>query len=66
MATNLAIDDDLITEAQRMGSHRTKREAVTAALQEYIQRRKQQRILKYMGTVEFHAGYDHKKLRRSR
>jgi Arc/MetJ family transcription regulator len=66
MATNLAIDDRLITEAQRMGKHKSKKEAVTAALQEYIQRRKQKRILKYVGTVEFHPDYDHKRLRRFR
>src|SRR5437870_9171831 len=42
MPTNLAIDDRLLEEAQKMGRHRTKRETVTVALQEYIERRKQQ------------------------
>lgn len=39
VATNLAIDDKLILEAQRIGGHRTKKSAVTEALKEYIQRR---------------------------
>lgn len=41
MATNLAIDDKLLDEAVRAGGHRTKKAAVTEALQEYIQRRQQ-------------------------
>ena len=41
MPTNLAIDDALIEEALSIGNHRTKKEAVTAALQEYVQRRRQ-------------------------
>ena len=40
MATNLAIDDALIREAQEVGGHKTKKEAVKAALEEYIRRRK--------------------------
>jgi Arc/MetJ family transcription regulator len=33
MPTNLAIDDRLLEEAQKVGGHRTKRETVTAAQQ---------------------------------
>jgi len=36
MATNLALDDDLIEQAKTIGSHPTKKEAVTVALKEYI------------------------------
>jgi Arc/MetJ family transcription regulator len=36
MPTNLALDDALIDEARRIGNHKTKKEAVTAALDEYI------------------------------
>lgn len=36
MPTNLAIDDRLIEEARQVGHHSTKKEAVTAALGEYI------------------------------
>jgi Arc/MetJ family transcription regulator len=36
MLTNLAIDDHLLEEAQKVGGHRTKRKTVNAALEEYI------------------------------
>lgn len=62
MPTNLAIDDRLITQAQKLGRHRTKKDAVTAALDEYIQRRKQQDILPLFGTIEYDR-YDYKKER---
>jgi len=64
MATNLAIDDRLIEEARKTGGHRTKKEAVTTALQEYIQRHRQRRILKAFGTFDFDPGYDYKAERR--
>ena len=63
MPTNLAIDDRLIEEARKLGRHRTKKDAVTAALDEYIQRRKQQDILPFFGTIDYNADYDYKKER---
>jgi hypothetical protein len=64
MATNLALDDSLIDEAKRIGGHLTKKEAVTAALEEYIRWRKQLKILDHFGTIDFDPAYDYKKLRR--
>ena len=64
MATNLAIDDRLLEEALRIGGQRTKKATVTEALQEYIQRRTQARILELFGTVEFDPKYNYKKQRR--
>ena len=64
MATNLAIDDRLIEEARRTGGHRTKKEAVTRALEEYVQRLKQRRILAAFGTFDFDPSYDYKADRR--
>ena len=64
MATNLAIDDRLLEEAQRIGGQRTKKATVTEALEEYIQRRKQVKILKLFGTIDFDPKYDYKKQRR--
>lgn len=64
MATNLALDDRLIEQARRAGGHRTKKEAVTAALKEYVQRRRQQRILDLAGQIEYEPDYDYKDLRR--
>jgi Arc/MetJ family transcription regulator len=66
MATNLALDDKLIEEAQRSGKHKTKKEAVTAALEEYVRRRKQLRILDAFGSFEFDPAYDYKAERRKR
>lgn len=64
MATNLAIDDRLIEEARKTGKHKTKKEAVTTALQEYIRRHRQQRILDAFGTFDFDPSYDYKAERR--
>jgi len=60
MATNLAIDDGLILEAQRIGGHRTKKSAVTEALKEYIQRRKQQQVTALFGKIDYAQDYDYK------
>jgi len=64
MATNLALDDNLIEEARRAGCHKTKKEAVTAALAEYVKRRKQLRILEAFGSIDFDPEYDYKAERR--
>lgn len=66
MATNLAIDDALLERARRIGKLRTKKETVTQALTEFIQRRKQRDILKVLGTIEFREDWDYKKDRRGR
>ena len=66
MPTNLALDDKLIEEAQRVGKHKTKREAVTAALAEYVKRRRQLRILDAFGKFDFDPAYDYKAERRRR
>ena len=63
MPTNLNIDDALLAEALRLSGKRTKREAVDAALQEYVSRRKQRGILELFGKLEWDPGYDHKKER---
>ncbi len=64
MPTNLALDDRLIEAARRAGGHKTKKDAVTAALAEYVQRRRQLRILEAFGTIDFDPKYDYKAERR--
>lgn len=66
MPTNLAINDRLLREAQKIGKHRTKKETVNAALTEYVQRRQQQRIIDLFGTIEYDEDYDYKRDRRSK
>lgn len=64
MATNLAIDDKLIIKAQKLGHHKTKKDAVTAALKDYITRKKQIEIIDLFGTIDFDRSYDYKKARK--
>ena len=64
MATNLNIDNDLLQEAYKIGHFKTKREAVNVALQEYIQRKKQKNILKFLNQVDFDESYDYKLMRK--
>jgi Arc/MetJ family transcription regulator len=63
MPTNLNLDDALLEEALRLSGKRTKREAVNAALQEYVSRRKQRRILELFGQLDWDPRYDYKKER---
>ena len=63
MPTNLALDDSLIEEAVKVGNHRTKKEAVTAALQEYVHARKRLEILDWVGKVAYYDDYEPKRLR---
>ncbi len=65
MATNLALDDQLIEEAVEIGHHPSKKEAVNAALEEYVKTRRRLKILDWMGRVEYYDDYDHKNLRRT-
>ena len=60
MATNLQIDDGLITKAVELGHHRTKKAAVTRALTDYIHHLEQENILSLFGSVEYAPGYNHK------
>lgn len=64
MPTNLALDDNLIEEARRIGKHKSKKEAVTAALDEYIRRRKQAEIVNLFGKIDVDSDYDYKINRR--
>jgi len=64
MPTNLALDDRLIEHARQAGGHKTKKEAVTSALREYVRRLDQLKILELAGRIEYYPDYDHKVLRR--
>lgn len=64
MATNLALDDHLIIEAQKLGGHKTKKDAVNQALKQYIQFKKQLGVIKLFGKIEIDSRYDYKKQRK--
>jgi Arc/MetJ family transcription regulator len=66
MPTNLDLDDQLIEEARQLGHHRTKKAAVTEALEEYVRRRRQREVVAEFGTVEYDPAYDYKEERRRR
>lgn len=63
MATNLSIDPKLLERALEVSGERTKKAAVTRALEEFIARRKQRSILELMGKLEWDSSYDYKKER---
>jgi Arc/MetJ family transcription regulator len=63
MATNLAINDQLLNDALEIGGFRTKKDTVTAALEEFINRRKADDVLDLFGKIEFDEHYDYKKMR---
>jgi Arc/MetJ family transcription regulator len=60
MATNLQIDDSLITKARELGRHKTKKAAVTQALKEYIQHLEQTKVLNLFGKIDYDPNYDYK------
>jgi Arc/MetJ family transcription regulator len=64
MATNLQIDQRLLTKAQKVGGHRTKKETVNTALEEYIRHREQLRIFQLAGTIDYDPAYSYKKQRK--
>ena len=66
MATNLAIDDNLLEEARLVGKHATKKAVVNEALAEYVQRRKQAEIINLFHKVEYDSDYDYKEQRKKR
>lgn len=66
MATNLAIDPELLNRALAVGGEKTKKATVTAALKEYIARRDQAEIIGHFGTLEWDQDYDYKEERRAR
>jgi Arc/MetJ family transcription regulator len=63
MATNLALDDELLDEALRLGQLKTKRETVNAALAEFVQRRRAAELIGLFGQIDYDPDYDYKALR---
>jgi len=60
MATNLAIDPELIDRALELSGERTKKAAVTKALEEFIARREQARMSELFGCLDWDPKYDYK------
>ena len=64
MATNLAIDDALLSKALKIGGKKTKKDTVNEALREFIVRREQKKVLDLFGTVDYFDDYEPKKARK--
>jgi hypothetical protein len=65
MATNLSLDPKLIELAVKVGGERTKKAAVTRALEEYVARRKQKHLADLIGKLEWDESLEYK-IERSR
>jgi len=66
MATDLVIDDELLSEAVRVGKHRTKKATINAALREYVARRRRLKAAKLFGVIDLDPRYDYKADRKKR
>ena len=64
MATNLAIDPELLDRALKVGGEKTKKATVNRALQEFIARREQERLLDLFGKLYWDDSFDYKRERR--
>jgi hypothetical protein len=60
MATNLALNQDLVERAFVLSGEATKKAAVTRALQEFIARREQKRAIELFGKLDWDAAFDYK------
>lgn len=66
MATNLSIDPELLEQALQVSGERTKKATVNRALEEFIARRTQRRLLDLMGKLEWDTHFDYKQERQRR
>ena len=62
-ANTVVADEALVREARQVGKHKTRRQAVNAALKAYIKQRKQLRIMELEGKIDYRDDYDYKALR---
>ncbi len=65
MVTPLQIDQTLLQEALALSNHPTATALIDAALREYIQRRKQLKILELFGTIDYEEEYNYKQQRQT-
>jgi len=63
MNINIPVNEVLVQEALAVGNQETERDVVELALREYIQRRKQLKIVELFGTIDYDSDYDYKQQR---
>ena len=64
MATNLALDPELVDEVLKVSGEQTNHAAVPLALREFIERLAHQNLIGYFGQVEWDDSVDYKADRR--
>jgi Arc/MetJ family transcription regulator len=60
MATNLALDPDLLDRVVQVSGETTKKAAVTLALREFVARREQRNVAELFGKFEWDDSFDYK------
>jgi hypothetical protein len=60
MATNLSLDPELVETARKLSGERTKRAAVTRALEEFVARRRQKALIELFGKLDWDHSFDYK------
>ena len=63
MATNLAINDELLASAVSISGLKTKKETVNLALEEFIQKRRRKEAIELFGKIDFAKEWSPKKAR---
>jgi hypothetical protein len=63
MPTHLLIDTKLVEQALAVSGARTRKAAVTKALEEFIARRRQRKLIDLFNKLEWDSGFDHKSAR---
>ena len=64
MPSNLNFDPKLLAEAQKIGKFKFKKDAINAALEEFILRRQQKEITELFGMIDYDPDYDYKARRK--
>ncbi len=60
MATNLALDPELLDHVLELSGESTKKAAVTLALKEFVARREQKKVADLFGKLDWDASFDYK------
>ena len=52
MATNISLNEELVSKAMALSGLKTKKDVVNLALEEFVRRHEQRKILNLFGTLE--------------
>ncbi|MCC7421883.1 MAG: type II toxin-antitoxin system VapB family antitoxin [Planctomycetaceae bacterium] len=65
MRATFELEESLVEDARLAGRHASREEAVRCALEEYVRRHRQEKIIELFGSVEFDESYDYKAARKA-